>query len=177
MEEQESAEQKSADKASLIEPVFGLMEWLTKVSVPLGAMLLTIAALYWVEFIKLYALPVDFSSSGALSGLPVLAAVIAALVGVLALSAIAPALALVYPINSDGATLIQEHLKGASKAKELRWGGDLRYRFSKLHQRYGARCRYCRTRQKAMHAGSPTLIRNMCHGFSIYMSLAFALLH
>ncbi|MHB1057992.1 MAG: hypothetical protein ACYC0F_08935 [Rhodanobacter sp.] len=120
MEEQESAEQKPAGKPSPVEPVFGLLEWLAKVSVPLGAMLLAVAALYWVEFIKLYALPVDFSSSGTLSGLPALAAVIAALVGVLALSAIAPALALIYPINSDGVTLIQEHLKGAGKVKRLR---------------------------------------------------------
>lgn len=129
MEEQRAFDQKPAAKLSPVEPVFGLLEWLAKVSVPLGAMLLAVAALYWLEFIKLYALPVDFSSSGTLSGLPALAAVIAALVGLMAMSALMPMMALVYPLDAAGRTLVHAHQLAARDHPEKQWGGSLGQRW------------------------------------------------
>lgn len=130
MEKPEVALHEQAGKYSQVEAIFALLEWLAKVSVPIGATLLAIAALYWVEFIKLYALPVDFASSGSLSGLPALAAVIAALIGLLALSALMPMRALIYPLDSEGRTLIQA--QGASPKSETgtkKWGGSLAQRW------------------------------------------------
>ncbi|UGB44711.1 hypothetical protein LQ772_12005 [Frateuria edaphi] len=130
MEEQQgTVDQKPTAKTSPVEPVFGLLEWLAKVSVPLGAMLLAVAALYWLEFIKLYALPVDFSSSGTLSGLPALAAVIAALVGLVAMSALMPIMALVYPLDSEGHTLAHTHQMAAAGDPGTKWGGSLGQRW------------------------------------------------
>ncbi|HET6805997.1 MAG TPA: hypothetical protein VFH59_11215, partial [Frateuria sp.] len=130
MEEQQgTVDQKPTAKPSPVEPVFGLLEWLAKVSVPLGAMLLAVAALYWLEFIKLYALPVDFSSSGTLSGLPALAAVIAALVGLMAMSALMPIMALVYPLDSEGHTLIHTHQMAAAGDSGTKWSGSLGQRW------------------------------------------------
>lgn len=129
MEEQGTADRKLVAKPSPVEPVFGLLEWLAKVSVPLGAMLLAVAALYWLEFIKLYALPVDFSSSGTLSGLPALAAVIAALVGLMAMSALMPIMALVYPLDSEGHTLIHTHQMAAAGDSGTKWSGSLGQRW------------------------------------------------
>lgn len=130
MEKPQAASHEQAEKPPQGEAIFGLLDWLATVSVPIGATLLAIAALYWVEFIKLYALPVDFASSGTLSGLPALAAVIAALVGLLALSALMPMRALIYPFDSEGRTLIQAHQaapKGETRPK--RWGGSLAQRW------------------------------------------------
>jgi hypothetical protein len=130
MEEQQgTVDQKPTAKTSPVEPVFGLLDWLAKVSVPLGAMLLAVAALYWLEFIKLYALPVDFSSSGTLSGLPALAAVIAALVGLMAMSALMPIMALVYPLDSEGHTLIHTHQMAAAGDSGTKWSGSLGQRW------------------------------------------------
>lgn len=125
MEGQETVGQRPVVAPVPAETMFGLLEWLAKVSVPLGAMLLAVAALYWVEFIKLYALPVNFASSGPLTGLPALAAVIAALVGLMALSALMPMVALVYPLDSEGHTLIHTHQMANGGSTGAQWGGSL----------------------------------------------------
>lgn len=102
-------EKDEATRTSVFQAISDLLEWLAKVWAPLGAFIIAIAAIYWLEFIRVYAVPVSFASSSVLTGLPAMAAAIAAMVGILTMFVLMPATLLWLSVDGDGKTLMDGH--------------------------------------------------------------------
>jgi hypothetical protein len=98
-----------ASRTSVFQTISELLEWLAKVWAPLGAFIIAFAAIYWLEFIRVYAIPVSFASSSVLTGLPAIAAAIAAMVGVLTIFVLMPAALLWLPVDREGKTFLDGH--------------------------------------------------------------------
>jgi hypothetical protein len=82
-----------------------LLAWLSKRAAPLAAVVLGIAALYWSDFRREFALPVGFASSSMLTALPSLAAIVCIAVGALVAAVAMPALVLTHPLRPGAPTL------------------------------------------------------------------------
>lgn len=115
-------ENNQVGRASIFQSLSDLLEWLAKVWAPLGAFIIAIAAIYWLEFIRVYAVPVSFASSSVLTGLPAMAAAIAAMVGVLTIFVLMPAALLWLPVDSVGKTLMDGHRSWRAEQRQARQG-------------------------------------------------------
>lgn len=82
-----------------------LLAWMSKRAAPLAAVVLGIAALYWSDFRREFALPVGFASSSMLTALPSLAAIVCIAVGALVAGVAMPALVLTHPLRPGAPTL------------------------------------------------------------------------
>ncbi|QDE39810.1 hypothetical protein FIV34_11625 [Luteibacter pinisoli] len=82
-----------------------LLVWMAERAAPLAAVVLGIAALYWSDFRREFALPVGFASSSMLTALPSLAAIVCIVVGALVAGVAMPALVLTHPLRPGAPTL------------------------------------------------------------------------
>jgi hypothetical protein len=108
-------EKDEASRTSVFQTISDLLEWLAKVWAPLGAFIIAFASIYWLEFIRVYAIPVSFASLSVLTGLPAMAAAIAAAVSVLTIFVLMPVGLLWLPVDRAGKTLMDGHRSWQSK--------------------------------------------------------------
>jgi hypothetical protein len=113
---------KQAERTSIFQAISDLLEWLARVWAPLGAFIFAVASIYWLEFIRVYAIPVSFASSSVLTGLPAMAAAITAIVGALTIFVLMPAALLWLPIGKAGKTLMDGHQSWQTQHGPLRTG-------------------------------------------------------
>ena len=88
-----------------IEELSTFLKWCARRAAPLTFWGLAVATMLWLGFIKRYDLPVSFLSTGLLSGLPALFAVVSIFVIALMGAALTPALALWTRVAEDGQSL------------------------------------------------------------------------
>ncbi|MGY3231190.1 hypothetical protein ACVWWJ_002674 [Luteibacter sp. HA06] len=100
---------RASEPPSLAALSLALIAWLSKAWAPLAAASLSIAALYWVEFIRYFAIPVNFGASAGLTALPALAATMFAVIAIIAVFCLIPSLALWVPLGKERRRLLDGH--------------------------------------------------------------------
>lgn len=125
----------SVSSPRLFRSIDHLLRWLAKVWVPLGGATVALGALYWLEFLKIYAIPASFASPAALTSLPALAAVLCAAIWVLGIFMLIPSFVLWIPLNERGQTLLDANTAWlsdrSSNGRSTRW--DLFHRWNTLN--------------------------------------------
>lgn len=94
-----------ADAVSLFDEISDLLKWSQDRVGPLTFVGLSIAALLWLDFLKVFALPVGFLSSSSLAALPALFSVVVFLVIALTLVACLPSMPWWMPLIEGGPSI------------------------------------------------------------------------
>lgn len=94
-----------------------VLRWAHSRWAPLAFVGLSIATILWIDFLKFYAIPVSFFSSGLLAALPALFATVTFVVMLLSTNAVMPAFLLWIDVHKDGTSLAaayRQHIADAA---------------------------------------------------------------
>lgn len=97
-----------------------VLRWAHRRWAPLAFAGLSISTIFWIDFLKLYAIPVSFFSSGLLAALPALFATVMFVVMLFSMNAVMPAFLLWSNVHKDGMSLAAAYRQHVANAAERR---------------------------------------------------------